>query len=346
MKPCASGHGSKPSSARAFHEKTTPEVAFAALEALMGGGAPAPAPPLATRSVAGDTMKSLETLLKIAQRKMDELGIEAARVGTEIADLQMKQARAFTPARKNEVQLGLRRDMQLAAMLPAYRLKVKWQSDQIRAQVNAHESTLVEDPPAPQRRLPGKAKFEQLLEQEALRRAADCADQGTGATGRKSPSTAQAGAEVSTPPPSPTHGHYSTALSFRKARSVYPEPIPHLCSVADHRAKFLPRSEAAGKWIADEVRETMGASRILPDEGRSRSLAVFNNPPRRAQPSTLLRREPRLRRTFPAASLQGRSFAPTTRHSRAERSADPGESEAQRTARARRLKDARVEARA
>jgi flagellar export protein FliJ len=116
-------------------------------------------------------MKSLETLLKIAQRKMDELGIEAARVGTEIAELQIKQA-TLAAREENEVQLASG-DMQLAAMLPAYRLKVKWQSDQIRAQVNAHESTLVEIRQRLNAAYQEKAKFEQLLEQEALRRATD-----------------------------------------------------------------------------------------------------------------------------------------------------------------------------
>ena|SRR5690348_9251976 len=116
-------------------------------------------------------MKSLETLLKIAQRKMDELGIEAARVGTEIAELQMKQA-SLAAREENEVQLATN-DIQLAAMLPAYRLKVKWQADQLRAQANAHEATLSEIRQRLNAAYQEKAKFEQLIEQEALRRAAD-----------------------------------------------------------------------------------------------------------------------------------------------------------------------------
>lgn len=116
-------------------------------------------------------MKSLETLLKIAQRKMDELGIEAARVGAEIAELQMKQA-TLLAREENEVQLAAG-DMSLAAMLPAYRLKVKWQTDQIRAQVNTHESTLAEIRQRLNAAYQEKAKFEQLIEQEAIRRAAD-----------------------------------------------------------------------------------------------------------------------------------------------------------------------------
>ena len=116
-------------------------------------------------------MKSLETLLKIAQRKMDELGIEAARVGTEIAELQMKQA-TLAAREESEVQLATN-DMSLAAMLPAYRLKVKWQTDQLRSQANAHEATLAEIRQRLNAAYQEKAKFEQLIEQEALRRAAD-----------------------------------------------------------------------------------------------------------------------------------------------------------------------------
>ena len=36
-------------------------------------------------------MKSLATLLKVAQRRLDELGAEAGRIGTEIAALQERE---------------------------------------------------------------------------------------------------------------------------------------------------------------------------------------------------------------------------------------------------------------
>ena len=37
-------------------------------------------------------MKSLHTLLKVAQRRMDELGVEAAKVQVQVDELREKQA--------------------------------------------------------------------------------------------------------------------------------------------------------------------------------------------------------------------------------------------------------------
>jgi flagellar export protein FliJ len=116
-------------------------------------------------------MKSLETLLKIAQRRMDELGVEAARVGVQIADLQMKQA-TLRAREENEVRLAAG-DLSLAALLPAYRLKVKWQCDQLGVDVAKHEAVLAEIRQRLNEAYQEKSKFEQLLEQEAIRRAAE-----------------------------------------------------------------------------------------------------------------------------------------------------------------------------
>jgi flagellar export protein FliJ len=116
-------------------------------------------------------MKSLETLLKIAQRRMDELGVEAARVGVQIADLQMKQA-TLRAKEENEVRLAAS-DLSLAALLPAYRLKVKWQCDQLGADAAKHEVVLAEIRQRLNEAYQEKSKFEQLLEQEAIRRATE-----------------------------------------------------------------------------------------------------------------------------------------------------------------------------
>jgi len=116
-------------------------------------------------------MNSLHTLLKIAQRKMDELGIEAARVGTQIAELQTKQA-TLKAREENEVRLAAS-DLSLGALLPAYRLKVKWQCDQLGAEVAKGESVLAEIRQRLNAAYQEKAKFEQLLEQEAIRRATE-----------------------------------------------------------------------------------------------------------------------------------------------------------------------------
>ena len=116
-------------------------------------------------------MKSLETLLKIAQRRMDELGVEAARVGTQIAELQMKQA-TLKAREENETRLAAG-DLSLAALLPAYRLKVKWQCDQLGAEAASHEALLADIRQRLNEAYQEKAKFEQLLEQEAVRRATE-----------------------------------------------------------------------------------------------------------------------------------------------------------------------------
>jgi flagellar export protein FliJ len=117
------------------------------------------------------SIKSLETLLKIAQRKMDELGVEAGRVGTQIAELQTKQA-TLRAREENEVRLAAD-DLSLGPLLPAYRLKVKWQCDQLGAEVIKAETVLAEIRQRLNEAYQEKAKFEQLLEQETIRRATE-----------------------------------------------------------------------------------------------------------------------------------------------------------------------------
>src|SRR5262245_45842005 len=116
-------------------------------------------------------MKSLETLLKIAQRKMDELGVEAARVGTQIAELQIKQA-TLRAREENEVRIAAN-DLSLSALLPDYRAKVQWQCDQLGVEVGKHEALLAGIRQRLNEAYQEKAKFEQLLEQEAIRRATE-----------------------------------------------------------------------------------------------------------------------------------------------------------------------------
>lgn len=116
-------------------------------------------------------MKSLETLLKIAQRRMDELGVEAVRIGQDIAELKSKEA-SIKAREANEVALAAK-DMSLAPMLPAYRLRVKWQTGQIRAQASQAETQLAEIRDRLNAAYQEKSKFEHLLKQEALRRTAE-----------------------------------------------------------------------------------------------------------------------------------------------------------------------------
>jgi flagellar biosynthesis chaperone FliJ len=114
-------------------------------------------------------MNSFNTLLKIAQRKMDELGIEAARIQGDMEQLRVKQA-TLLAREQNEVQLAAD-DIAMQGMLPAYRLKVRWQCDQIGAQLGQHEAALAVIRQRLNEAYQEKSKFEHLLEQEAIRKS-------------------------------------------------------------------------------------------------------------------------------------------------------------------------------
>lgn len=116
-------------------------------------------------------MKSLETLLKVAQRRMDELGVEATRIGQFVEQLRMQEA-TILAKEENEVQLAAR-DPSLGATLPAYRARVKVQANAVRAQIAEKDVILADVRERLNAAYREKSKFEQLIEQEALRRTAE-----------------------------------------------------------------------------------------------------------------------------------------------------------------------------
>ncbi len=116
-------------------------------------------------------MKSLETLLKVAQRRMDELGVEAARIGTEMAAMRARGS-ALAAREDNEIRLAAG-NVELASLLPAYRLRVKWQRDQIGVEVAKAESTLAEIRERLTAAYQEKSRFQHLIEQEAIRKATE-----------------------------------------------------------------------------------------------------------------------------------------------------------------------------
>jgi flagellar export protein FliJ len=116
-------------------------------------------------------MKSLHTLLKVAQRRMDELGVEATRIGQEIQELRAKQG--AIRAREQAELANAAHDPMFASMLPAYRLRVKWQYDEVQAQISVKDAVLVDVRARLQEAYVEKSKFEQLIEQAAIRTAAD-----------------------------------------------------------------------------------------------------------------------------------------------------------------------------
>ncbi len=114
-------------------------------------------------------MKSLHTLVKVAQRKLDELGVEAARIALEVSELEAREA--SVRAREATELANAARDATFASMLPAYRLRVKWQIDEIRAQAAAKEASLAEVRKRLSDAYIEKSKFEQLIEQGRIREA-------------------------------------------------------------------------------------------------------------------------------------------------------------------------------
>lgn len=116
-------------------------------------------------------MKSLHTLLKVAQRRMDELGVEAAKIQQEIDALGMKRM-GILAGEQNEIALAATNSM-FASMLPAYRMRVKQQIAEVQGQVSSHEQLLSDIRARLQDAYVEKSKFEQLIEQEATRIAAE-----------------------------------------------------------------------------------------------------------------------------------------------------------------------------
>jgi flagellar export protein FliJ len=116
-------------------------------------------------------MKSLHTLLKVAQRRMDEIGIEAACITLEIDELRGKQG-ALRAREQAEIATASTNPM-FGSILPAYRMRVKAQIGEIQVQVISKEEALAEVRERLSTAYIEKSKFEQLIEQEAIRLAAE-----------------------------------------------------------------------------------------------------------------------------------------------------------------------------
>ena len=116
-------------------------------------------------------MKSLHTLLKVAQKRMDELGVEAVRLGQHIDQLRMQEA-SIVAREETELALAVN-DPSLATLLPAYRARVKLQTGQVQLERAEKEARLAEVRAMLNAAYQEKSKFEQLIEQEAIRVAAE-----------------------------------------------------------------------------------------------------------------------------------------------------------------------------
>ena len=85
----------------------------------------------------------------------------------QVDELRAKQA-AILAREKQEIAAAAGNTM-FASMLPAYRLRIKWQLDEAQQQVKAHEGVLEGIRVKLQEAYVEKSKFEQLIEQETKR---------------------------------------------------------------------------------------------------------------------------------------------------------------------------------
>lgn len=112
-------------------------------------------------------MSSLHTLLKIAQRRLDELGVEAARIQQEADGLRMDAA---TLAAREQVEIETAaQNLAFMPMLPAYRARVQAQGAALRARAAEREATLGLIRERMATAYQEKSKFEQLIEQARIR---------------------------------------------------------------------------------------------------------------------------------------------------------------------------------
>lgn len=118
-------------------------------------------------------MKSLHTLLKVAQRRMDELGVEAARLQQEIDAIKGRQE-ALRERERREIAVAAGNSM-FAAMLPAYRLRIKAEIEEGNRDIRAQDERLIDVRGRLQEAYVEKSKFEQLIEQQRVRADAESA---------------------------------------------------------------------------------------------------------------------------------------------------------------------------
>ncbi len=114
-------------------------------------------------------MKSLETLLKVAKRRLDDLGIEAAKLGVELDKLRTEAA-VLVAREQSEVELAST-DLQLLAMMPAYRQRMAQQIGAAEHRLADAEAQLVDVRQRLSAAYQEKSKFEELLERERAREA-------------------------------------------------------------------------------------------------------------------------------------------------------------------------------
>lgn len=112
--------------------------------------------------------KSLDTLLKIAQRRMDALAIEAANYARQAEDIQMRRAQVVA---REQVELqAAQNDVFVLPLLPAYRARIQAETSALDVHVRNAEAMLAEVRQRMSVAYQEKAKLEHLIELQAQRR--------------------------------------------------------------------------------------------------------------------------------------------------------------------------------
>ena len=117
---------------------------------------------------------SLETLLKIAQRRMDALAVEAAGYARQLEDIQMRRAQIVA---REEVELAAaQHDLLVLPMLPAYRARIQAETNAMDIHVRNAEALLADVRIRMATAYQEKAKLEHLIELQAQRKAKAAAE--------------------------------------------------------------------------------------------------------------------------------------------------------------------------
>jgi flagellar export protein FliJ len=114
-------------------------------------------------------VKSLETLLKLAQRRLDDLGREMAGLGQHLDGLRMEEATLI--GREQAETAAALNDVSLMAMMPAYRRRVQQQVALVRTRIGEAEALMAETRARLTAAYQEKSKFEELIERERIREA-------------------------------------------------------------------------------------------------------------------------------------------------------------------------------
>lgn len=112
-------------------------------------------------------MKSLETLLKVAKRRLDDLGLEISRMQQRADGLRMEEAALL--AREQVELAAASQDITLIGFMPAYRQRVALQVGRLRVQKAEVEASIETVRGKLKAAYQEKSKFEELIERDRKR---------------------------------------------------------------------------------------------------------------------------------------------------------------------------------